>query len=268
MVKTTFEYTSGDFFELSSEQRLEIISKLKEKSFKMTEIAKEIEATSQEIHRNLLRLESNGFVQKEKDGYYALTTFGKTIYSQIPSIVFLSENREYFETHDFCGIPTKFVMRIGQLRISKRIKGVSRVLEQWKEIKENANEYVYETMSEIPLDLITPLATKLKENPKMHCHAIISESVISPRGRKKVIKENEFENLVKKGQLERRMFDVKTVVVLNEKSACVSFPDTNGDPDIREIFYSEDVQFHEWCLDYFRYCWYGSHAFNENKIKD
>jgi hypothetical protein len=26
--------------------------------------------------------------------------------------------------------------------------------------------------------------------------------------------------------------------------------------------------FHEWCLDYFRYCWYGSNSFQESKLED
>ena len=62
--------------------------------------------------------------------------------------------------------------------------------------------------------------------------------------------------------------DVKIVVVLNEKEACVMFPTIDGEADMSEMFYSNDTLFHEWCLDYFRYCWYGSDVFQESKLKE
>ena len=37
---------------------------------------------------------------------------------------------------------------------------------------------------------------------------------------------------------------------------------------ITEMFYSDNDMFHEWCLDYFRYCWYGSDIFQESKLGD
>jgi len=61
---------------------------------------------------------------------------------------------------------------------------------------------------------------------------------------------------------------VQTVVVLNEKEACVLFPNTEGESDLSEMFYSSDPMFHEWCVDYFRYCWYGSDIFEESKLKE
>ena len=158
-------------------------------------------------------------------------------------------------------------MRVGQLVNGEAVKGVVKVFEQWKEIKKNAEKYFYEIISEIPLDLIKPLVKRLKEKSGLTCQCIISESVIVPKGRKKLLKELEFEKLIKEGRISRKMFNVQTVLVLNEKEACVSFPDTDGEPDITQMFYSNDPKFHEWCLDYFRYCWYAGSTFNENKIK-
>ena len=128
-MQTSFENTSQDFFELSSQQRLEIIFTLSKNIKKLIELATELDVTRQEVHRNLIRLEKNGFVSKEKDGYFSLTPFAKTICSQIPSIRFLSGHREYFETHDFGGVPNKFVMRIGQLSNVTQVSGVMKVLE-------------------------------------------------------------------------------------------------------------------------------------------
>jgi hypothetical protein len=55
---------------------------------------------------------------------------------------------------------------------------------------------------------------------------------------------------------------------MNEKEVCVMFPTINGESDLSEMFYSKDTMFHEWCLDYFRYSWYGSDVFVESKLKE
>ncbi|MEK0369354.1 MAG: transcriptional regulator, partial [Nitrosopumilus sp.] len=48
----------------------------------------------------------------------------------------------------------------------------------------------------------------------------------------------------------------------------VLFPNRKGEADISEMFYGNDLMFHEWCLDYFRYCWYGSDVFQESKLEE
>ena len=268
MNQTSFEYTSQDFFELASQQRIQIIFALRSKNQKLSDLTNKLNSTPQEVHRNLIRLEKNGFILKEQDKYFSLTPFAKMICSQIPSIGFLSENRQYFKTHDFCGVPNKFVMRIGQLSKSTKIVGVVKVLEQWKEIKKNAEQYFCEVLSEIPLDLTKILVNQLNKHPKLKCQCVLSNSVIVPKGRKKILKELHFEKLLKEGRIKRRMYNVQTVVVLNEKESCVSFPNLEGESDITQMFYSNDPVFREWCLDYFRYCWYEGSPFVENKIKE
>ncbi len=47
---------SAELLEISSEQRLKIILNLLEKNSKLSELAKIVNATTQEIHRNLDRL--------------------------------------------------------------------------------------------------------------------------------------------------------------------------------------------------------------------
>ena len=72
-----YDRVAENFLELASSQRLHILFKLMERSRKRIEpIAKELDATKQEIHRNLVRLEQSGLITKDKEGKYALTTFG------------------------------------------------------------------------------------------------------------------------------------------------------------------------------------------------
>ena len=262
-----YDNASANFLELASSQRLEILFKLLQKRSTATYLAKDIGATKQEVHRNFSRLETSGLIEKDTDGKYGLTTFGKTMCTQVPSIVFLSQNRNYFDDHTFGNLPTKFIMRAGQLASGKYVKGVSKNLEQWKSIYKNSNEYVYEILSEVPLDLIEPIIRQVKKGIKFQY--IFDEDVVVPKGRKALLKKLGFDKLREKGLVERKMVKgVQTVLVLNEKEACVMFPTTAGEPDITKMLYGNDPMFHEWCLDYFRYCWYGSDVFKESKLKE
>ena len=262
-----FEETANYVLDLASPKRLQILFSLLEKNTTPTRLAKEIDATKQEVHRNFTRLEDSGLIEKKVDGTFTLTTFGRTVCSQIPSIVFISQNKKYFQEHDFGEVPHKFQMRCGQLANGQHIKGISKVLEQWKTIYKNSDEYIYEVLSEVPLDLIDPVVKRIKKGVKFNY--VFSESAVVPKGRKALLKKLGFDKLLEKGLIERKMEkNVQTVVVLNEKEACMMFPTRDGESDLSEMLYSDDTMFHEWCLDYFRYCWYGSDAFKESKLKE
>ena len=257
-----------NFLELASSQRLQIIFKLMERSRKRIEhIAKELGATKQEVHRNLVRLEQSGLISKNNEGKYTLTTFGHASCLQISTTIFLSGHLDYFEDHDFGDIPHKYIMRSGQLAFGKHIKGITKTLEKWKNVYKNAEEYIYEILSEIPEELFDPLTKKVKGGVKSQY--IVSEFAIVPQGRKAELEKSGFNKLIEKGLIERRMRkSVKTVVVLNEKEACICFPNLNGEADLTEMFYSNDYQFHEWCIDYFRDCWSDADLFIESKLKE
>jgi len=259
--------TANYVLDLASPQRLNILFKLLSKDSTPTEIAKELKSTKQEVHRNFIRLEESGLIEKKNNGKYTTTTFGEAVCTQVPTIVFFSQNGKYFEEHTFADIPYKFKIRCGQLATSHHIKGVSKVLEQWKAIYKNSDEYIYEILSEVPLDVIEPLVKQIEKGTKFQY--IFSESTVVPKDRKELLKKLGFNNLIEKGLVERKMAkNVRTMIVLNEKEACVSFPKNDGESDLTEIFYSDDSMFHEWCLDYFRFCWYGSDIFEESKLKE
>jgi hypothetical protein len=75
--------------------------------------------------------------------------------------------------------------------------------------------------------------------------------------------------LLNKGAIERRMVDrVQVSVILNEKQAAVLFHTLRGETDMKFIFYCSDQIFHDWCVVYFRYRWYGSDIFDESHLKE
>ena len=83
------------FLEVSSEQRLKIIQLINEKKFRLTELAKVLDATTPEVHRNLDRLEKSGFIIKDAEGNFVLTALGHMLLALIPNFAFIIENKKY-----------------------------------------------------------------------------------------------------------------------------------------------------------------------------
>jgi predicted transcriptional regulator len=267
MEETDMSNTSQIFVELAGELRRQMMIKLNQKGLRLSDLVKELDATMQEAHRNINRLIDIGLIEKDSDGLLSLTTYGKIILKQIPTFAFLTEHKEYFEEHTLGDLPMKFIQRMGALYKCEIVNGVVRVLEMWKSIYNDANEYIYEIMAQVPLDLIEPLVEKINNGVKFSY--IFAQDVVVPKGRSELLHKLGWRDLMSKGLVERKMADkVQVMTVLNEKEASVLFPNLKGEADLNTMFYSDDPLFHEWCLDYFRYKWYGSDIFDETKVKE
>ena len=263
-----YESSANEFLEISSEQRLAILLRLYEQKSKIAVLAKELDATVPEVFRNFERLVKADLITKDSDGGYRITTHGKIVCNQIPSLQFLSRNRKYFKNHDFGDAPQKFLQRVGALVEGRPIKGFVKVMEQWKEIYKNADEYIHNILFEVPYtaDLVEPLVKRIQSGTKLR--SILSEAAIIPKERKQIFEKLGFKKLIERGLVERKMKEnVSVVMILNEKEACVMFPKTNGEADMSEGFYGNTSSFQEWCLDYFNYCWEHSGVFQESKMK-
>jgi predicted transcriptional regulator len=96
---SSFTNTEQTFIELASSQRLSILFKLGVHNAKISNLAKDLNVTIQEVHRNINRLVDAGLIHKGAEGIFSLTTFGSTIIKQISTFYFLSRNKEYFSDH-------------------------------------------------------------------------------------------------------------------------------------------------------------------------
>ncbi len=262
--KITAEY----FLELASEQRLGILLQLNEKNLTLTELAKKLDATAPEVSRNLQRLKKNELIKKESDGSYHLSTSGKAILSQIPSLVFLKNNKNHFKDHDFGDVPIKFIMRLGQLFSGQTINGFVKVQEKWQQIYKNADKYIYNILSEVLYseELMSNLISKLKDGIKIN--SIFSETAVIPEKRKEILKKFNFKKFSDESTFGKKMKkEVKISIVLSEKEAGIMFS-KDDEADISTMFYHDNKEFHSWCFDYFKYCWENASQFQERKLND
>ncbi len=266
-MKLNTEKIASDFLELSSEQRLNILLHIAEKKLNISKLAKLLNSTNPEIHRNVGRLSKAGLIKKNSEGNYELSVYGKAVLEQIPSFSFVSENRDFFNSHSLENLETKFIQRIGALQEKKKIKGFVKVLEKWKKIHENADKYIFNVLSEIPYssDIIDVISKKLKNNVQIR--SVFSADVIVPEDRKKIFEEKGFQKFVSNGLLERKISKSSPLgLLITDKEAAVFFPNEEGQPDLSEMFFSTDENFHEWCQDYFDWCWKNSANFQESKL--
>jgi len=268
-----FENTARTFFELGSAQRIAILYRIEEEKCNLSRLSKDLGCTMPEVRRNIIRLTNSGIIDRESNGTFFLTTFGKTILEQIPTLDFLSRNKDYFSDHTFSALPLKFIRRIGSLSNSKLISGLVSVDERLNDIYNTSQEYVYAMIPEVPIDLIESIVARLKkvENKQFRFSYMLSTHATVPKRRKQLLEGLGFDELLKKGTVERKMVSSLLIgVVLNDEQACVMFPriqrNNKIEIDMNSMFYGEDSDFHEWCLDYYRYSWHNARSFDEKGL--
>lgn len=270
-VISDYEHTQHIFFELASEHRLQILFKLHNEKTKLARLARELDVTMQEVHRNLNRLFEAGLIEKDSSGNFSLSTFGNIIIRQISTFSFLSTYQNYFSEHIAGDIPLKFIYRIGALNKCEFIDGLVAVMEKWKKMYEESEEYICAMLPQIPLELIEAILARIKSK-KLKFSYILPQNALVPRKRTDLLKQVGYQDLLRSGEVERRMIDrIQVAVVLNEKQATVIFPNSKGLTDMTSMFYSNgsvdrEGLFHDWCLDFFRYNWYNSKSFDESKL--
>ena len=72
---------------------------LEEQALNVTNLSKNLDLTKQEISIHLSRLCKSELTQKNIDGSYNLTYYGKLALKQLPGLKFISKNVDYFKTH-------------------------------------------------------------------------------------------------------------------------------------------------------------------------
>lgn len=89
-------YLAELLFILASIDRLTLLSEIAIEKRRLSQLTTKLSATPQETSKHLMRLRNSKLIEKDSEGFFGLTAFGKIIMNLIPSIRFLTQNREYF----------------------------------------------------------------------------------------------------------------------------------------------------------------------------
>lgn len=266
-----FDDAEETYRQLANSDRLEIMLYLDSRIGRMASISKELNARMQDVKRNLDSLLDQNLVEKNSLGEFSLTTFGSVIVKQIPSIDFLSRNKDYFSNHNFEKIPDKFIHRIGELNNGKFVKGYVTVIETIKGMYSQAEEYIFGMLPEVSLELVEAIVSKIRSHA-ITFNYILPEKAIVPKVSHELVKDSSYIKLVHQGLINGRMIkNIGAAVIITDKEGAVMFPYIDGDTDMRTMFYSSDInsdtgQFHDWCVDFFKHNWDNSQYYNRGKL--
>jgi predicted transcriptional regulator len=261
----TPEVPADIFMELASETRCSMLLMLDEQPRRANELAKKLNLTVQEAHRNTTRLLEAGIIEKSSDGLFALTEYGRIIMTQISCFQFLKTHRQFFKDHTLGDIPAKFIQRIGALENCKVISGVTAIFEKLKKLESGANENLKIMVSQAWPEEGRILVDRATHGIKVR--ALVGRNTVFP---KEVVESvvKEIQALPSKADLENRMVDkVSVALYLADNQSGVMFANSKGDVDMGTLFVSDDPVFNEWCFDLFSYTWEHSKPFDVYKTK-
>lgn len=223
------------FFELASESRLGILRKLMEKDWKMNEVARKLDLTTTEAFRQLQRLSEGLLVQKQPEGTYAITEYGRVVLQLSSSLEFVFKHREYFVKHDVSWLPPQFLNRIGELSKANLMMGMVESTTKSSTLIGEAKKFMWAVSPEPVPQAFDEIAEQIPKGAEYR--------ILSPQP---PVKLPNLEN--------RTLTNPPAVMVVTEKEAVICFRFKEGRVDYAG-FFGKDPVFLNWAKDLFLYYW-------------
>jgi predicted transcriptional regulator len=223
------------FFELASESRLGILRKLMEKDWKMNEVARKLDLTTTETFRQLQRLSEGLLVQKQPEGTYAITEYGRLVLQLSASLEFVFKHKEYFAKHDVSQLPSQFLSRIGELAQANLMMGMVESTMKSSTLIGEAKRFMWAVSPEPVPQAFDDISKQIPKGAEYR--------ILSPQPP------------VKLPNLENRTFsDPPAIMAVTEKEAAICFRFIEGRVDYAG-FFGKDPAFLNWVKDLFLYYW-------------
>ncbi len=223
------------FFEFANKSRLDILRELQTSNLKMQEIARRLNLTATEAFRQLERLSSTSLIQRQPDGSYAITQYGKLELHFVYVMEFALKNKQYILSHDFWRLPEQFVNRIGELSQATLRMGLLESTTRSSQMIWQAEKYMWGISAE-PMD--QPFEDIAKQIPKG-----VQYKILSPQP---PIKLPNLEN--------RTILNSPVILAFTEKEAAICFRFVDGRVDYAS-FSGSDPAFTNWIKDLFLFYW-------------
>jgi len=250
------EHISSIFFELSNDERLEILMNLNSKEETFTHIADKLKMNSQQLSRHLTRLLEAELIEKAPGGTYKITNYGNTFLRLSESFEFSVANRAYLTSHDLTKIPYEFIVRLGDLANSRLTENVMNSISEFESIIKEAEEFLWVIIDKRTRSVRPFVSQAIARG--INLRSISPTSYVPEIDVKREISEED-ELIIIRAEGEGRVevadtdhFDVYLWV--SEKAAFISFPLHDGTFDYRG-FISSDKRAISFCRDIFNHYW-------------
>lgn len=223
------------FFELASESRLGILRELMEKELKMNQVARKLDLTTTETFRQLQRLSEGLLVQKQPEGTYAITEYGKLVLQLSGSLEFAFKHKEYFLKHDVSWLPPQFLNRIGELSQANLMMGMVESTMKSAMLIGEAEKFMWAVSPEPVPQAFDDISKQIPKDAEYR--------ILSPQPP------------VKLSNLENRTFpNPPAIMAITEKEAVICFRFKGGRVDYAG-FTGKDSTFLNWTKDLFLHYW-------------
>ena len=244
-------------FEASNEERVNIMKVLTEEKTSFSGLSRRLGITTQEVSRHFNRLVESGLATRDQDGHPCLTSYGKQILRQLGSVLFTTENREYFDGHSVGDLPDKFLNRFGELEGMVYTDDIMVSIHNSVRIIQEAQEYVLDINLPYIASGFPHIKAAYERGVKGYflrgTDLNVPDEMMAIRN--EVLPEGYISGIRRDGLLLDRFMEVDLILYMNEREvALLSFPTLNGNYDYRG-FTSTDPVAHEWCRDLFHYYW-------------
>ena len=237
------EGIEGLLYELSSESRLGILRELNEQNLTMTGVASKLDLTTTEASRQLMRLSDALLAQKQPDGTFSVTYYGRLVLYFCFHLEFVSKHKEYFFTHDVWGLPTQFLSRLSELSGSTLGMDVMENINTVDRMARGAEEFIWRGGIEQPINIDSILAELVPRG-------VVCKSIFLERFLPKESPPPE----VARGSEIRIVDSLPVNILMTEKWAGLSFCLVGGRADYAG-FRGEDPVFLNFVKDLFLYYW-------------
>lgn len=210
--------------------------------FKMNEIARKINITPTEASRQIQRLIDESIIQKQPDGTYILTNYGKLILHFFPSLDFIFRYKSYFLEHDVWQLPSQFISRLGELTYATLFTEMADTVNKIEEMMQSSEDHVWTMTDQIMAVHENTMKEKLSKGIKLK--SIVHERLIGS-SQVQVFGKN----------AERRVIaSVPGLLSITEKEGFFAL--ISKDKKLSSSgFFGSDPQFMKWVTDVFLYYW-------------
>ena len=205
------------YFQLASADRRRILSVLQKESLKLNEMSRKLDMTATETLRQLQRLSDSVLIEKQPDGTYTITNYGKLILELSPALDFALRYKEFFLEHDFAKLPTSFIGRLGELSNATLKTELAENVNNLEVMIRESEDFVWSMTDQSVAVHSSAMDERIQKGVKFR--SLIHKKLIGSPQLHKISGKN----------TERRVLpDIPGIVVLSEKGAFVSLYKLDG----------------------------------------
>lgn len=241
-------------FELSNEDRLNILQELKNNPMKLSRVSENLDSTVPETARNMTRLTEAALIAKDPDGYFKLTPLGEAALQFILNFEFICKHKKYFKTHTISNLPTEFAMSIGALQKSEYIEQFSEALFIGENLIRDAKEFVWISVDQVLASSLPIFKEAI--NRGVELRKLMPRNAPIPQGIMALANDPVFDRAARAKKLESRYLDkIDFIVTMSEKEvASIGFKNLEGVFDYG-MFRTRNETALNWTKSLFKHYW-------------